>query len=329
MSGKEQKIFLVINLSYFGDVLVTNELCQNIKLNYPDSKIVFLVNTPFYEAAKYQYGVDEVLTFDKRNKNKGLLGLLKFVFSCKYRNKIYASFIIYSNDRAALISYFLNCKRRISGSGHKLKFLLTDVSLGNDNYRTMQNCNTLFVSEITKKPIQPLPIKYLTNVTDDSLPKQIAQQFKNKEIIGLCTVGKQKENYLPIEIAIELIEKLNKEGKTVFYFGAGNDSKNYATELKKRGCLNFVDLVDATTISQLANIMKLCKAVISIDTGTMHLSYATETPTVCIFNRAHMVGSWAPDKKLYPHTKVVEKGYSAESIYAETMNLIKEISSKN
>ena len=92
--------------------------------------------------------------------------------------------------------------------------------------------------------------------------------------------------------------------------------------------MNFVDLVDATTISQLANIMKLCKAVISIDTGTMHLSYATETPTVCIFNRAHTVEIWAPDKKLYPHTKVIEKGYSAESIYAETMNLIKEISSK-
>ena len=63
---KEQKIFLVINLSFFGDVLLTNTLCQNIKQEYPDSKIVFLVNKPFYDAAKYQYCVDDVICFDKK-----------------------------------------------------------------------------------------------------------------------------------------------------------------------------------------------------------------------------------------------------------------------
>ena len=53
MVNKEnQKIFLIINLSFFGDVLLTNTLCQNIKLSYPDSKIVFLVNKHFYEAQK-------------------------------------------------------------------------------------------------------------------------------------------------------------------------------------------------------------------------------------------------------------------------------------
>ena len=88
---------------------------------------------------------------------------------------------------------------------------------------------------------------------------------------------------MPVETAVELIEKLNKAGKTVLYFGAGKDSRAYADELKKRGCINFVDLTDVTTIYQLANVMRLCQAVISIDTGTVHLAYASGVPTVGIF----------------------------------------------
>ena len=41
------KIFLVFNTAYFGDVLLCNTLCQNIKLIYPDSKVVMVVNKPF------------------------------------------------------------------------------------------------------------------------------------------------------------------------------------------------------------------------------------------------------------------------------------------
>ena len=109
-----EKIFLIINLSYFGDVLLTNTLCQNLKNEYPNSKVVFLVNKPFFEAAKYQYCVDDVICMDKRSEHKGFIGLLKFVLSNKYRNKIFASFIIYGNARGVLISYLLNCKKRIS-----------------------------------------------------------------------------------------------------------------------------------------------------------------------------------------------------------------------
>ena len=74
-----EKTFLIINLSFLGDIILTNALCQNLKINYPDSKIIYIVNKPFYEAAYYQNGVDEVYEFDKRGKNKGLFGLIKFI----------------------------------------------------------------------------------------------------------------------------------------------------------------------------------------------------------------------------------------------------------
>ncbi len=322
-NSENQKIFLIINLSCFGDVLLTNTLCQNIKLNYPDSKTVMLVDKPFYEAAKYQYCVDEAIYFDKKGENKGLLGLLKFVIGCKYKNKIYASFIMYDNERGILISTLLNSRKRISGPNKIFKWLLTDIHWERKNELVhMQDINGDFIRTLTGKNGEILPIKYQPNQENDELIEKIKKQFSEKEIIGLCTVSKQKAKDMPVDTAIEIINKLASQDKTVFYFGAGKECRDYANELKKRGCRNFVDLTNATTINQLADIMQICKAVISIDTGTMHLSYATGVPTVCIFYKTEMIEKWAPRKSLYPHTIIIDKNYTAENICNKTIELI-------
>ena len=322
-NSKNQEIFLIINLSYFGDVLLTNTLCQNIKLNYPDSKVVLLTDKPFYEAAKYQYCVDEAIYFDKKGENKGLLGLLKFVIGCKYKNKIYASFIMYDNERGILISTLLNSRKRISGPNKIFKWLLTDIHWERKNELVhMQDINGDFIRTLTGKNGEILPIKYQPNQENDELIEKIKKQFSEKEIIGLCTVSKQKAKDMPVDTAIEIINKLASQDKTVFYFGAGKECRDYANELKKRGCRNFVDLTNVTTISQLAGIMQICKAVISIDTGTMHLSYATGVPTVCIFYKTEMIEKWAPRKSLYPHTIIIDKNYTAENICNKTIELI-------
>ena len=181
-NSKNQKIFLIINLSYFGDVLLTNTLCQNIKLNYPDSKTVMLVDKPFYEAAKYQYCVDEAIYFDKKGENKGLLGLLKFVIGCKYKNKIYATFIMYDNERGILISSLLNSRKRISGPNKIFKWLLTDIHWERKNELVhMQDINGDFIRTLTGKNGEILPIKYQPNQENDELIEKIKKQFSSAE----------------------------------------------------------------------------------------------------------------------------------------------------
>ena len=326
-NSKNQKIFLIINLSYFGDVLLTNTLCQNIKLNYPDSKVVMLVDKPFYEAAKYQYCVDDTIYFDKKKENKGILGLLKFVIGCKYKNKIYAAFVMYDNDRGILLSYFLHAQKRISGPNKILKWMLTDIHFERKNELVhMEDINGDFIRALTGKNGEILPVKYLTNPRQEELTQKIAKEFQNKELIGLCTVSKQKDKDMPLETAIEIINDLSSKGKTVLLFGAGEECRKYRDKLKAKGCLNFVDLTDKTTIYQMANIMQLCKAIISIDTGTMHLAYASGRPTVCIFYKKDMITKWAPRKSLYPHTVVIDKNYTAENIIQNTKEIIKNYS---
>lgn len=322
MEKISERIFLVVNLSFFGDVLLTNSLCQNIKLNYPDSKIVFLVNKPFCEAAKYQLCVDDVLVFDKRNEHKGFWGLLKFIFSCPYRNKIHTSFVMYDNDRGNLISFLLGAKTRIAGGVNFLKFLVTKKHAHDPKQiYHMQDVNGDFIRALTGKDAKILPIRYITNLLNDPLASSLCSKYKGKDIIGLCTVSKNKEKDMPVETAIEIINKYNQEGKVVFFLGAGKACEDYLDELHKRGCTNFENLVNATSISSLANVMKLCKGIISVDTGTMHLACAVDTPVAVVFYKPDMIEKWAPREFLYKSV-VIKDNYSSENICRLANNLI-------
>jgi len=313
MDCNEEKIFLVINLSYFGDVLLTNSLCQNIKLNYPNSKIVFLVNKPFVEAAKNQYGVDDVLAFDKRGEHKGFLGLLKFVLNCPYRNKINTSFVMYDNDRGVILSFLLNAKRRVSGGVNFFKFLVNEKFSSDISVQHMQDINGSYIKAITKTDAKILPIRYNTNPAEDAFVCGLATKYSGKEIIGLCTVSKNKEKDIPVETAIEIINNYKEQGKVVFFLGAGSACEDYVSELRKRGCIDFENLVNATSISTLANVLKICNVLISVDTGTMHLACAVNTPVAVVFYKTDMIEKWAPREFLYKSI-IIKNDYSAKNI---------------
>ena len=83
----KEKVFLVFNTACFGDSIVCNSLCQNIKRLYPESKLIFIADKPFYDVAKYQKDVDEVIVYDKKGVHKGFLGLLKFIHDFPVNSK--------------------------------------------------------------------------------------------------------------------------------------------------------------------------------------------------------------------------------------------------
>ena len=102
---------------------------------------------------------------------------------------------------------------------------------------------------------------------------------------------------------VEIIERLNSSGKKVVLLGAGSVARSYSANIKKSGCIDFIDLVDATDFRELAAILKTIKALISVDTGTMHMANAVGCPVVAVFyhypSEKNVLKLWAPDSSLY------------------------------
>lgn len=299
------KTFLIFNTACFGDVLVCNSLCQNIKKVYPDSKVVFVVNKPFYDVAKNQSDVDDVIVYDKKGKHKGILGLFKFIKEFPYK-KPFASFVTYRNTRNMLIAKLIRSNFVFEGKKRL------------DIYNTMQESHVELLQPLTNKKLKNLPIKCYAN---ENLPEHLIQFLpKSKKYIALCTLTKNPPKDMPLEVAAEIIKKISAGGYKTVFVGTGDDTVKYAENLRNLGC-EFVDLVNKTTIPELGSVLKNCDALISVDTGTMHYGYALGVPTTAVFYETTTPKNWAPDPKLY-NVALVKANQTAEKIYNKTINLI-------
>ena len=301
------KTFLVINTSYFGDVLLTNTLCQNIKLEYPDSWVIFMVNKPFYEAAKYMASVDEVICYDKNGKHKGIFGILKFLRQYRehYKNRIDVALVMYGNERGIFIANAFDANTIISNNHGIFRHLFSIKQVDNSNLQSVQQKNANLLKGFTQKDALDLPIKYTPPPEAVAYVQNLLTRLNinpETEIIGLCTTSKKIEKDMPVNTTVQVIAELNKAGKQVVVLGAGSRAADYVAELYRHGCNSFLDLTDKTSIAQLAGVIQKCSAVISVDTGTLHLTCALGVPLVALFyinDRTH-IEKWAP-AKYYPH----------------------------
>ena len=272
-NNNTEKLFLVFNTACFGDVLLCNALCQNIKLLYPNSRVVFIVNKPYYEAAKFQKDVDDVVIFDKKEEHKGLLGLIKFIIKFKYKNA-FCAFITYKNERNYLIARLSGCKNIVSDN-------LNDIK------DKMQKKHSNLLKDFTGKEIKDLPIVCI-------FPEKIPDKFceiilPENKYIAFSPLTKNLTKDIPLETSVELIEKLNRAGYKVIFFGCGEKAKEYSAKLN---CSDFINLTGKTTITELGTLLLHCKALISADTGTMHLGNALNIPVITVFYRAADI--WSP-----------------------------------
>lgn len=315
------KKFLVINTSFFGDTLLTNPLCRNIKKLYPESHITFIVNKPFVEVATYCEGVDEVIAYDKNGIHHGLKGAWNFYQEYKehFILGFEAAFVIYGNERGIVLAKLFGAKKVYAENQGIINLLLDNPKHIEYHGKTkVQTKNSILWEQYTKEPVKELSMKFIPpksayrdiNVLLESLNLQ-----DNDRLIAICTTSKRKEKDMPLDDCKQLIKTLNKQGYTPLLLGAGAVAKEYSMHLQSEIKDEYIDLVGKTTIAQLGALLANCRALISVDTGTMHLGLAIDVPTICLFyvhTKEHLE-AWAPEKSLY-RCEVLTENITVENI---------------
>ena len=121
----------------------------------------------------------------------------------------------------------------------------------------------------------------------------LPQEKRNKLVAVFpgATVRERKwENSKFGRVAEELINK----GYAVVILGSVADKRD-AEAIRRRagGC---IDLTGKTTLEEAASVLKACKALLTSDSGLMHVAYAVGTPTVSLFGSG-IEKKWAPRGK--------------------------------
>lgn len=263
---------------------MTTPAVRTIRENFPEARITMLAYKWMADVFAASPHVDDIFIYDKHGRHKGILGLLRLTrdlrnlnFDCVFllQNAFSAALIAFlagipiragyrRDGRALLLRPGVTIRSEVRGlhQVHYYQGLLRDLGL---------NCGS---DELC-----------LSHSADD---KQWATDFREKiaagKLVGInpgAAFGPAK--CWPAERYGELALALHKEFAAHFVvFGTKADHETIA-EICSYGEDFITGLAGKTTLGQAMALIGQCDALVTNDSGLMHVGAATKTPLVAIF----------------------------------------------
>ncbi len=271
------KKILIIRLSSMGDVLLTTPLIRSIKKQNPNIQIDFVVKSEFFELLKNNPYLKNIYKYSKEISDKQ--ELIKTLKSNNYERVI----DLQNNNRSRQINYRLRKKTFQFNKNNFKKFLLVHFK----------------INRLKKAPL--IPVRYakaagikLDNEGLEIFTDNIADSRLelNEKYIGLCPGAKHFTKRWPKEYFIDLGKMLETSGYKVALFGSVDESETIKEIESQLG--NPLNLCNDSILQTAAN-MKMCKAIYTNDSGSMHLSCAVDVPVIAFF------GSTVKEFGFYPY----------------------------
>lgn len=287
------KIF-VVGPSWVGDMMMSQSLYRTLKALHPAATIDVMAPAwcrPLLEkmpevnqAIPMPLGHGALAIGERRRLGKQLK-----------ENGYTHAYVLPNSFKSALVPFFADIPKRTGWRGEMRYGLLNDLRpLDKDAFPLMVERYVALAydkQKVQKATDLPQPLLWpklavadndiTTTLNAFSLPTQ-------RPAIGFCPgaefgPAKRWPHYHYAALAQKLI---TEQGYQVFLFGsqkdkeAGDEIKQMLTPQAREACFN---LAGETSLEQAVNLLASCKAVVSNDSGLMHIAAALDRPLVALY----------------------------------------------
>jgi len=284
---------LIIAPNWIGDAVSTQPLLANLKLLYPASKIDILASNwvaPVYRACSEVHEVIEAKFEHKKLQWKLRKEIAKEIEAKNYQ----ACFVLPNSFKSALIPWLANIPFRIGYRG-ELRFGLINLALDNPSKvnRPPMVEHYLVLSQLLKDD-ESIPLDKLVpklNVSG-AAKQQVGQKLQdaniNRDFIYAICPGAEygPSKRWPTEHFAVLAQQLIKQNSNnqIVLLGGKNDY-SLAQEITSQSKLvsNIHNWCGNTSLDEAIALIGMSKAVVSNDSGLMHIAAALQIPQVAIF----------------------------------------------
>ncbi len=271
-----------------GDTLFNTPVFKSLKINFPNKKIIAILNPVNYTLFQENKDIDEIILYS--GKTKHFFQTLKEL----KKRKPKLILLLHSNDpQATSISVLSGAKYIIKIPNFSNKFNLWHTNLAT---KAVKNKHGIFNR---LKQLELLGIK--SNDCRMHLPlkekwtNQINSYFNNNNstLIGFQIGASTLSRMWFAKNWIELGKKLLKDYPNINIVLTGSPNEKKLTKEVEEGINDkrVLNLAGKFSLGEAAALIGKLKLLITPDTGPLHIAIALKIPTIGFFVVAHHSGS--------------------------------------
>lgn len=289
--NKEIKKVLILRLSALGDTIHTLPVAYAIKKTYPNCKIGWVVEDKAKLFIENNPLIDKCYVIPKKEWQKrgfSIQTIKEFKHIVDEINKENYDIVLDTQQlfKSSSLLPFLRIKRKITLTGGREfywlfnnEFVKESHRLFDSNYHVV-NRNLELAKYIGADTSE---IKMVLKEATEEIKNKIDELLKNvdesKKIIVISPAttwdNKHWEEIHWSEVIDYFSEKVN-----LIFTGMDSDNNLIQRILKNTNCKNPIILAGKTNLEELAEVFRRADIVISPDSGSAHIAWATQKPAI-------------------------------------------------
>ncbi|MBB5335930.1 lipopolysaccharide heptosyltransferase I [Pectinatus brassicae] len=281
------KNILIIKLSAIGDVIHALPTAAAIKETWPNSHITWVVSPVALDIVRNSPAIDDIIVFERKKLNS-LSSFLKYIkpFSAQLNKRHYDICIdLQGLLKSAVIAFLSHADKKIGyvnmreGSG----FISKAVKGPNYNGHIVER----YLDTVRYLGCAPQNIDFPLGITNTDTHNAQQILFANNilptnKYLTLVIGANWSNKRWPTKYFSQIVDWCNTNDIVPILTGAGSIDKNLAKLIQDTAQTKAVNLVNSTSLKELAYIIKNSVAVIGGDTGNLHIAAALKTPAIMI-----------------------------------------------
>lgn len=278
------KKILIIRLSAIGDTIHTLPMVYALKNQYPKCEIGWVVESKAKLFVENNPSIDKCFIIDKNRKN--FFEIIKQIRKEKYDIALDTQQLF----KSGIILGICGAKQKITLSGGREfswifanKIVKAKTKLFDINYhvvkRNLELCE--YIGCKTNEIGFPIPI-----VSSEEKENVESILPKGKLIVAIAPATTWKNKHISNEIWIKILDYLQEEYKdkvNVILTGSKKDDELINSIIEKSKYKNAINLCGKTNLLELLYLYSKCKLVLTPDSGSAHIAWASKEPYIIAF----------------------------------------------
>lgn len=292
MVKDKEKIF-IRGVNWVGDAVMTIPAIRSLRIALRDAEISQLLRPTVASIFDKHPDINNLLIYEE--SYKGITGKINLINMLK--SKSFSKAFLFQNAfDAAMLAFLAGIPERIGYNRDGRGFMLTNPVEFNGEDRKIHHIE-YYLTLLRRAGIKAeYSIPYIFQSHEERSEARERLSKLKRPIIGInpgATYGSAKR-WIPQRFAEIIIKVISNLDGSVVIFGGKNEeatameierfTANMSEKLSEdEQHSRLLNLAGKTTLRELINLISECDALITNDSGPMHISYAVGTPLVAIF----------------------------------------------